>query len=192
MEPARSVPGVVGPMNKIITILLFVMPFSLLSNSASANDRYDGVHLIRGTVLSVGRVDPSTDVGTGFFVDANYTSVALNIGVATKKFGDSPFRSGGPTAEDERVADKRVNNVYAGVGFGRIIQFQGGYGNQGEVLRLRSDFNFRSITDFLTQRSTPQQRMTLADRITFTLAVERYSGKDDVFDNATWGLGLLF
>ncbi|WP_111658052.1 hypothetical protein [Isoalcanivorax indicus] len=174
----------------ITTIALFALLG--VSTGLQAADRYEGVHLIRGTVLSIGRVDPSASVGTGFFVDANYTSVALNAGIATKKFGESPFRSGGPTEEDERVSDKRVNNVYAGVGFGRIIQFQGGYGNQGELLRLRSDFNFRSIVDFLSQQSTPAQRMTLADRITFTVSVERYSGKDDVFNNATWGVGLLF
>jgi hypothetical protein len=171
-----------------------LLAVTLLSPLASADDgRYGGVHLIRGTVISVGRVDPSASVGTGYFIDANYSSVAVNFGAATKKFGDSPLRASiTPDDEDARASDKRVNNVYAGIGFGRIIQFQAGYGNQGQLLRLRSDFNFRSITDFLTQRTTPKQRLTLADRITFTLAAEQYKGDDDIFNNVTWGAGLLF
>ncbi|MCH8542596.1 MAG: hypothetical protein LAT61_03390 [Alcanivorax sp.] len=176
---------------RTILSALVCLAASLGTSTATADQgRYEGVHLIRGTVLSVGRVDPNASVETGFFVDANYSSVALNAGVGSKSFGDA--RSATPDADAERVADKRVNNVYAGVGFGRIIQFQGGYGNQGELLRLRSDFNFRSIVDFLTQESTPRQRLLLADRITFTISVERYSGKDDAFNNATWGVGLLF
>ena len=35
--------------------------------------------------------------------------------------------------------------------------------------------------------------MTLGDRITFTIAVEQYQDSDEeIFDNATWGVGLLF
>ena len=178
-------------LTRTILTLFTCLTASLGTSAAIADQgRYEGVHLIRGTVISIGRVDPSASVETGFFVDANYSSVALNAGIGSKTFGDA--RSVTPDADAERVAEKRVNNVYAGVGFGRIVQFQGGYGNQGELLRLRSDFNFRSIVDFLTQESTPRQRLLLADRITFTIAVERYSGKDDVFNNATWGVGLLF
>ena len=179
-----------GLARTLISLVACLAALLGTSTAIADQERYEGVHLIRGTVLSIGRVDPSASVETGFFVDANYSSVALNAGIGSKTFGDA--RSSTPDAEAERVAEKRVNNVYAGVGFGRIIQFQGGYGNQGELLRLRSDFNFRSIVDFLTQESTPRQRLLLADRITFTIAVERYSGKYDAFNNATWGVGLLF
>jgi hypothetical protein len=45
----------------------------------------------------------------------------------------------------------------------------------------------------MTQHHTPKSRLTLGDRLTFTFAVERYlNGNHDIFDNATWGVGLLF
>ena len=88
---------------------------------------------------------------------------------------------------------RRVNNVYAGVGFSRVIQFQYGYGTEGDLTRLRSDFNFRAIVDFLTPTKTRKDRMLLADRITFTISLEEYLDKEsEGFDNATWGIGLLF
>ena len=35
--------------------------------------------------------------------------------------------------------------------------------------------------------------MLLADRITFTISLEEYLDKEsEGFDNATWGIGLLF
>ena len=79
------------------------------------------------------------------------------------------------------------------MGFGRIIQVQYGYGSEGDLLRYRSDFNYRSVIDFFTGKRTPKDRMTLGDRITFTIAVEQYQDSDEeIFDNATWGVGLLF
>ena len=59
----------------IITLALLALGCS----SVQAEDRYSGVTLMRGTVVSVGRVDPTENIGTGFFVDANYTSVALTM-----------------------------------------------------------------------------------------------------------------
>lgn len=184
-------------MKTIITTILAGMMLLAAGASQAADiphveNPYGGVHMQRGTVVSVGRVDPSVSVGTGFFVDANYSSVALNAGIASKKLGDSPLRSKEEGSEEADAARRRVNNIYAGVGFGRIIQLQGGYGNKGQLIRARSDFNFRSIVDFLTQTSTPKHRMTLADRITFTISVERYRGDDEIFNNSTWGVGLLF
>ena len=183
-------------MKTIITTM--VSGLALLAASHASADiphvenPYGGVHMLRGTVVSVGRVDPSVNVGTGFFVDANYSSVAINFGAASKKFGESPLRAKQDGDDDADAARRRVNNLYAGVGFGRIIQLQGGYGNKGQLLRFRSDFNFRSVVDFLTQTSTPKHRLTLADRITFTVSVERYNDDEEIFNNSTWGVGLLF
>ena len=56
-------------------IIMMTAALTLLSSAVQAEDRYDGVSLIRGTVFSVGRVDPTEDIDTGFFVDANYSSV---------------------------------------------------------------------------------------------------------------------
>lgn len=153
---------------------------------------YGGTHILRGTVVSMGRVDPTENIGTGFYVDANYTSVALNGGIATKRFGESPLRSNDGANENDPAFGEQVTNVYAGVGFSRVLQLQGGYGSEGQLVRLRSDFNFRAIADFFSQTSTPKQRLTLADRITFTISVERYRGDKEIFNNSTWGVGLLF
>ncbi|MGB2246752.1 MAG: hypothetical protein ACPH3N_03735 [Alcanivorax sediminis] len=176
-------------MKKIITTMATL---AVLSSTAQAEERYSGVTLIRGTVFSVGRVDPTEDIDTGFFVDANYTSVALNGGVASKKFGDSPLRP--DSRDDFSEADgERVNNAYLGVGFSRLLQVQYGYGNHGDLIRFRSDFNFRSVMDFLSGTKTPKDRLTLGDRITFTIAAEQYQDdEEEIFDNATWGIGLLF
>ncbi|MZR62547.1 hypothetical protein [Alcanivorax sp. DP30] len=174
------------------TIITMILTLALLSSGAQAEDLYKGVNLIRGTVVSVGRVDPTEDIDTGFFVDANYSSVALNGGVSTKKFGDSPLRA--DSRDDFSEADgERVNNAYFGIGFSRIIQIQYGYGNHGDLIRFRSDFNFRSVMDFLSGTHTPKDRLTLGDRITFTIAAEQYQdSEEEIFDNATWGIGLLF
>lgn len=172
----------------LLGLLLFCQP-----TLAEQKKYYKGVYMIRGTVVSVGRVDPTEDINTGFFVDANYSSVALNAGVATKKFGDSPIRPSTINDAGEPAAHERVNNVYAGIGFSRVAQFQYGYGNHGSLIRLRSDFNFRSIVNFLTKTETPKDQLTLGDRLTFTVSVERYQDSgEDIFNNATWGVGLLF
>ncbi|MDF1822673.1 MAG: hypothetical protein P1U64_13910 [Alcanivoracaceae bacterium] len=165
-----------------------------LSMTAQAEDPYSGVKVLRGTVVSAGRVDPVENIGTGLFFDANYSSVAVNFGAATKKFGSLPGTDVLDGDCEECVADgRRVNNAYAGVGFSRILQFQYGYGTEGGLLRLRSDFNFRAIVDFVTQTQTRKDRMLLADRITFTISGEAYQDKEsEGFDNTTWGIGLLF
>ena len=179
-------------IKKLTAIILM-----LLTGMAGAEEspyNYKDTGVLRGLVLSAGRVDPTENIGTGYFVDANYTSVAINVGAASKKFGSLP----GTTVLDgectECVADgRRVNNAYVGVGFSRVLQFQYGYGTEGDVTRLRSDFNFRAIVDFITQTKTRKDRMLLADRITFTAALEDYlDDESEGFDNFTWGIGLLF
>lgn len=155
-------------------------------------DPYDEGRVLRGWVVSAGRVDPTEDIGTGFFLDANVSSVAVNGGIATKRFGESPVRPS--TDGDEHPADnEQVTNAYAGIGFSRILMLQWGYGTEGAVMRLRSDWNVRAIMDFFQGQPTPKRRLTIGDRLTFTLSIEDYRGSDKaMFDNATWGIGLLF
>ncbi len=180
-------------MKRTISVLAMILLAGQARADLPVDGAYEGVHLIRGTVVSVGRVDPSTSgVDTGFFADANYSSVALNGGINSKKLGDSPLRKSEPATDEAQAAQGRINNVYAGVGFGRIAQLQLGYGSEGQVTRLRSDINIRSIMDFITQETTPRHRLMLADRITFSYTIERYTGDEEIFDNFTWGVGLLF
>lgn len=96
------------------------------------------------------------------------------------------------TLKIRRISNKWAHNVYVGVGISRILRFQLGYGTQGQVMRLRSDFNYRVIVDFLTQTEAENHRLNTMDRPTFTLSFERYEGKDNAFNNITWRIGLLF
>lgn len=149
--------------------------------AAETGERYEGVKLMRGTVYSIGRADPRGDdddntLESGLFLDANYSSVAFNGGLGVKDFmGDA------------------VANAYVGIGFGRLIQMQVGYGNRGPLGRLRTDINLRSIYSFFTQTTQHPRERTLADRVTFSYAMERYSDKEhELFDNGTIGIGVLF
>lgn len=177
-----------SPASLLLGMLLCIVPISGFAAGTHSDSAYAGVKVWRGTVVSFGRVDPTENIGTGNYFDVNYSSVAVNVGVASKHFGDN--QESGRYAHS---ANRRVNNVYAGVGFSRILQLQYGYGNEKGVFRVRSDINARAIIDFLTRTHTPKRRLTLGDRLTFSFAVERYlDGKHDVFDNASWGIGLLF
>lgn len=154
---------------------------SAVTTTAYAQDRYSGVTLTRGTVYSIGRADPRGDalgnkLDSGIFVDANYSSVAFNGGLGAKDFNGS-----------------RVANIYGGIGLGRLLQLQVGYGDRGSLGRLRTDINLRSIHSFFTQNTQPAHERTLADRVTFTYTMERYSDdKNEEFNNGTIGIGLLF
>ncbi len=162
---------------------LAILAATLLSAPlAHAEDRYSGVNLVRGTVFSVGRADPHRDatitnnLDTGYYVDANYSSVMVNGGFGAKDFdGDN------------------VGNAYVGVGLGRLLQLQLGYGTEGALGRVRTDLNIRSLMSFLTQERQNPREKTLADRITFSYSLERYAEtKSERFDNATIGIGLLY
>lgn len=163
-------------------LLVAALALATLSVTARAEDPYKGVHLIRGTVVSVGRADPRGDdtlpnqLESGPFFDVNYSSVFINGGFGTKLLDDA-----------------NVVNAYAGIGFGRILQLQAGFGDRGPLGRIRTDINLRSIYNFVTQTRQPKRERTLADRITFTYTAEQYSrDESEEFDNATIGIGLLF
>jgi hypothetical protein len=174
-------------MKRILAALLGIS----LTVPALADSLYAGTNVLRGTVVSFGRVDPTENIGTGLYFDVNYTSVALNGGVATKKFSNAPTGSG--CVVFTNACDASFTNAYFGVGFSRIIQFQYGYGTEGDLVRLRSDFNFRAVVDFFSNTKTRKDRMLLADRLTFTITGERYNDREsEAFNNTTWGIGLLF
>jgi hypothetical protein len=168
----------------VLAALLCAGMLSSISAQAEGRygGRYDGVHVTRGTVFSVGRADPRgqssapEQLESGVLVDANYSSVFLNGGVGAKNFNGH-----------------NVANLYAGFGFSRILQLQAGYGDRGPLGRIRTDLNLREVYNFFTSsRQHPRER-TLADRVTFTYTAERYSNeKSGEFDNGTIGIGVLF
>jgi len=152
---------------------------SLLLRPAMADENLGPLDpkLIPGVVLSAGRADSTHNgdgVGSGFFLDANYTRTFLNVGTDYQQYGDV-----------------RVLNGFAGVGFSRIIQLQTGYGNDGVVARLRSDFNLYAIMSFFNGRQTNRYNRTLGERFTFTISTDKYASQPRL-DNLHLGFGLLF
>lgn len=148
----------------------------MLSESANAAGPLNP-RILPGIVLSAGRVDSRRDedgAGTGFFLDANYTRTFINAGAAYKQ------------------TDKlHTSNVYAGIGVGKILQLQLGFGEQGMVRRARHDFNLTTLYDFFSgQKRSPYSR-TVDNRITFTFAIEEYPD-EPALDNASIGFGLLY
>lgn len=164
------------------TLALATLLATSLALAASNSGRYEGVRMTRGTVLSVGRADPSGNVpaasqlDSGLLLDANYSSVLFNGGFGTKDFHGH-----------------RVNNLYAGFGVGRVLQIQVGYGDRGTLGRVRTDLNVREVYSFITGTRQPRRERTLADRVTFSYSAERYSeSRNKEFNNGTIGIGLLF
>lgn len=155
-----------------LAALLFSLILPALASAAPFDPK-----IVPGIVVSAGRVDTRNDntgKGNGFFLDGNYTRTFLNTGVSYKNFGTDD-----------------IENLYVGVGVSRLVQLQIGYGSEGQVRRLRHDFNLTSIYDFVTGTRRNRYNMSLGNRITFTVAFENYQ-KDDRFDNFHIGFGLLY
>ncbi len=134
--------------------------------------------ILPAILVSAGRVDTRSDdtgVGSGFFLDANYTRTFLNGGGSYKSWG----------------SDGDLVNVYAGVGISKLIQLQIGMGTQGVVRRVRNDFNLTSIYDFVTGTKRNRYNTSLGNRLTLTFALENYADEEKL-DNFHIGLGLLY
>jgi hypothetical protein len=133
--------------------------------------------IIPGIVFSAGRSDTrrnDTGLGSGYFLDANYTRTFVNGGGGYQGYGNI-----------------RVLNTYLGVGIGKILQVQAGYGNDGVVQRIRSDTNLTSLYDFFTGTKRGRYNRTLGNRLTFTVSLEDYKSHPRL-DNLHIGLGLLY
>ena len=73
-------------MKKILLMLGLAMAQAAFGQAPQYSEKsspYEGIKVQRGFVFSGYRVDPSANVDTGFGWDINYSSVALNGGVAT-------------------------------------------------------------------------------------------------------------
>lgn len=157
--------------------LLTLLTAPLLTPATAAAGPLDP-KIVPAIVVSAGRVDSRQDltgVGSGYFVDANYTRTFLNGGADVKFFsGVDP-----------------IANVYAGVGVSKLLQLQMGIGTQGVVRRIRHDLNLTSVYDFITGTKRNRYNTSLGNRLTFTVALENY--KDDKrLDNFHIGLGLQY
>ncbi|HCT42085.1 MAG TPA: hypothetical protein DF427_13235 [Moraxellaceae bacterium] len=133
--------------------------------------------LVPRLLLSAGRVDSRRDdtgVGTGYFLDANYTRSFLNLGVVHKDFDG-----------------ETVDTAFAGVGFSNLLQLQAGMSTEGTVYRIRHDLNLTYLSDFFTGTKRNRYNISLGNRITWTVAMENYED-DERFDNFSIGFGLLY
>lgn len=153
---------------------------ALLAGAVSAPAVADALDpkIIPGIVFSAGRVDTRRDdsgVGTGLFLDANYTRTFINFGGNYKHFSDDD-----------------VLNVYAGIGVSKLLQLQVGYGTEGMVKRLRHDFNLTSLYDFFTGTERNRYNRSLGNRLTFTVAMENYDSDKKALNNFHIGAGLLY
>lgn len=148
---------------------------SLLASGNAVAD-FDAKNL-SGLVLSAGQAHSREDdsgEGSALFLDANYSRVFTNFGGSFKAFDES-----------------KVLNAYAGIGFTGLLQFQFGFGTDGPVRRIRSDFNITRAYDVLTGTRRNRYNQSLGTRLTFTFAQESYA-HDKHLDNFHAGIGLLY
>lgn len=160
-----------------IAALLLSLMAALLPAAAAAGPL--DPKILPAILYSAGRVDTresDSGVGSGFFLDANYTRTFINTGVSYKSWGSE----GGDLA-----------NAYVGVGFSKILQLQIGMGTQGVVKRVRNDFNMTSIYDFVTGTKRNRYNTSLGNRLTLTFAMEDYEDEERL-NNFHIGLGLLY
>ncbi len=166
-------PRIHGPIAALLVSLVAAL-LPLHANAGPLDPK-----ILPAMLYSAGRVDTresNSGVGSGFFLDANYTRTFLNGGVSYKSWGSD----GGD-----------LGNVYAGVGFSKLIQLQIGMGTQGMVRRVRNDFNLTSISDFITGTKRNRYNTSLGNRLTLTFALENYEDEEKL-DNFHIGLGLLY
>lgn len=158
-----------------------LMTTTLIATAISSEDAFAGgplnPRIIPGIVFSAGRVDSRRDsegAGSGYFLDANYTRTFINAGGCYKKVGDLD-----------------TINAYGGVGIGKVLQLQLGYGTNGLVRRARHDLNLTTLYDFFSGEKRSPYSRTVDNRITFTFAIEEYPDEPKL-DNASIGFGLLY
>ena len=133
--------------------------------------------LVPRLMLSAGRVDSRRDetgVGTGYFLDANYTRSFLNLGVAHKEFDSGS-----------------VDTAFVGIGFSNLLQLQAGMSTEGPVYRIRHDLNLTYLSDLFTGTKRNRYNISLGNRISWTVAMENYED-DERFDNFSLGFGLMY
>lgn len=133
--------------------------------------------IIPALMLSAGRTHSRRDesgLGSGFFLDANYTRTFINVGGAYKSW-----------------ENESLTNIYVGTGLGKVLQLQAGFGTEESVFRVRHDLNLTSLYDFFTGTRRNRYQKTIENRVTFTVSAEHY-GTNEKFDNFQIGFGLQY
>ncbi len=134
--------------------MVWAAPFGRSTQTRSVineNDQYE--HLV-GVTAGIGRISAENNK-QGASVYANLVMLWFNFSVEYQHFDD-----------------RSATNTYTGFGLGRYLQVQYGYGNEGYIVRVRSEFE-------------------VIKKFTIFMAKERYPEKP-VFDNYSFGIGYNF
>lgn len=129
-------------------------PFGRSSQTRPFINKNDDYKRLMGLTAGIGRIETeNNDQGTSVY--ANAYMFWFNFSVEYQDF-----------------ADRTAANTYTGLGLGRYLQIQYGYGDEGYLVRARSEFE-------------------IIGKVTLFIARERYRDKPE-FDNYSAGIGYNF
>lgn len=113
------------------------------------------------------------DSSRPFSIGGSYTHQGVNSGFAF-----------------QNIDTDAVNNLYTGIGFGHLLQTQLGYGNEGMLGRLRSDWNIKQQFPFLKRI---QSKDSSRSGLVVVLSMERYKNRSSKkYDHSSIGFGFRY
>ena len=130
-------------------------PFGRSAYKHSFMKKDDDYKRLMGLTAGIGKLKTENNEEDGALLYANAFMFWFNLSFEYQDFGT-----------------RSSANTYTGVGLGRYIQLQYGYGDEGYVVRLRSEFE-------------------VVNRFTVFIGRERYRDKPE-FDNYSAGIGYNF
>lgn len=130
-------------------------PFGSSKQARPFINKNDDYKRLMGLTAGVGTIKTENNKEDGSLLYANAFMFWFNFSVEYQDF-------------DGRSA----TNTYTGLGLGRYLQVQYGYGDEGYIVRVRSEFE-------------------IVSRFTVFIARERYRDKPE-FDNYSVGIGYNF
>ena len=148
----------------VLTSLLTVVAFHNIAQASPFGrnpqvrpliNKNDDYKRLMGLTAGAGKIKTENDLEDGVSLYANAFMFWFNFSIEYQHF-------------DTRT----VANTYTGLGMGRYLQIQYGYGDEGYVVRARSEFE-------------------VVGRFTVFIARERYRD-NPVFDNYSMGIGYNF
>lgn len=151
-------------VNKIILPICLILGSSLFNtlsaepfgqNRPTFKTKNDDYKRLMGVTAGVGQLQTDDKHEQATLVYANAYMFWFNI-----------------SAEYQAYDNHSIANTYTGIGLGRYLQWQYGYGDEGYIIRLRSEFE-------------------VIGKFTVFVARERYRDKP-VFDNYSAGIGYNF
>jgi len=130
-------------------------PFNLQGKPRPLINKNDDYKRLMGLTAGVGAIETEDNKQQGRLVYANAYMFWFNFSIEYQDFDD-----------------RSMTNTYTGLGLGRYLQIQYGYGDEGYLMRARSEFE-------------------VIGKFTVFIARERYRDKP-AFDNYSAGIGYNF